>query len=295
MYRCEKRIKTNHTTLDMDIIGVDVGGTKIGAGTVSGGKIEDHKVVDISPGSREEVTEQLLGAVESLFASTVDGIGIGIPGAIDQETGTVLKCPNVPSTPLWENIPLKKIVEEKFGVPMKMNNDANCFALGEKYFGQGKGYKNVVGLIIGTGCGAGIIADGRLVEGANCGAGEFGQIPFGEGVMEYWTSAQFFKRKYGITGKEAFDLAESGGSKALEMFEEYGANLGRLLVIIRHAVDPEIVVLGGSVSKAFKYFEKPMREALKASPFAQAWKPLVVEPSSLEHVYVLGAAALFMQ
>jgi glucokinase len=180
-------------------------------------------------------------------------------------------------------------------VPTYINNDANCFVVGEKYFGAGKNYKNIVGLIIGTGLGAGLYTNGKLYFGANCGAGEFGMLPYKDGVYEDYCSGKYFANNLKTTGKEIFYRAEKGEQEAVKTFNEFGTNIGHAISAIIFAVDPEIIILGGSVSIAFKYFKGSMETVLNKFPYQNSVKKLKIVKSNLDQVSVLGAAALYYE
>ena len=149
-------------------IGIDLGGTNI-----RGGKVEQHRLHSIhsrklnAGGSADEVLEDLFELTAEVMDPSCQGIGIGVPGLVDLEEGVVYDVVNIPS---WIRMELKQRMEERFKIPVAVNNDANCFALGEFYFGKGKGASSMAGLTIGTGLGCGIIIDGRLYSGKNCGA-----------------------------------------------------------------------------------------------------------------------------
>ncbi len=147
-------------------------------------------------------------------------------------------------------------------------------------------------MTLGTGLGTGLIIDGRLYNGANCGAGEFGMVPYGDSVLEHYASGQFFERRHGIRGEEAHARAERGDPEAVRMFEEFGAHVGHAVIIIMLAVDPQAVILGGSVSRAFPLFEKSMRGRLAAFPYHKSAERIVIEVSDEPQIAVLGAAAL---
>ena len=121
--------------------------------------------------------------------------------------GVVYDVQNIPS---FKEVDLKRILEEEFKIPTYINNDANCFIVGEKYFGAGRDYKNIVGLIIGTGLGAGLYTNGKLYCGTNCGAGEFGMLPYKDGIYEDYCSGKYFSNGLKTTGKEIFYRAEKG-------------------------------------------------------------------------------------
>ena len=276
-----------------DLIGVDLGGTKVSVGLVSGKKIKKFVSEKINPkGSEKEILNQIIRLIRDLFSDKVLAIGVGVPTIVDVKKGIVYETTNIPS---WKRVPLKSILEKKFKVPVFVNNDANCFALGEKYFGEGIKYKNLVGLIIGTGCGAGIIINGKLYTGHNCGAGEFGKVEFKNKNFDYYCSGQFFKGEYSISGEELYEKAKRGDKKALKIFEEYGKNLGKALSVIVNSIDPECIILGGSVSKAHKFFWKTMKKSLKESVFKRCYSRLKIKVSEKENIAILGAVSLYYQ
>ena len=176
---------------------------------------------------------------------------------------------------------------------MYVNNDANCFAVGEKHFGKGRKYNHLVGLIVGTGLGAGIILNGRLYSGPNCGAGEFGMIPYRDSILEHYASGQYFIREHGVRGEEVHSRAQRGDREAREIFTRFGVHLGDALMIIMLAVDPEAIILGGSVSRDFRFFEKTMRERMKVFPYRKILERIVIEVSARPQIAILGAAALY--
>jgi len=273
------------------IVGIDLGGTKVGIGRVEDGRIVRHVSAAVTAqGSEQQVISEVIGAIEKVFDPGVAGIGVGVPSVVDVEKGIVYDVQNIPS---WKEVPVKEILEKRFGRPVYVNNDANCFAVGEKYFGKGIQYRHLVGLIVGTGLGAGIILNGRLYSGPNCGAGEFGMIPYKDTILEHYSSGQYFTRTYGIKGEEVSSRARRGDREALAILERFGAFFGDAIMIIMLAVDPEAIILGGSVSKDFPYFEKAMRERMQVFPYHKTLERIVIEVSSQPQIAILGAAALY--
>ncbi len=273
------------------VIGVDLGGTNVRVGKVQGDELKMHAATAISSEEPEDVVmQEITGTIDQVFDKDVLGIGVGVPSVVDVDKGIVYSAANIPS---WKKVYLKDRLEEKYGVPVFVNNDANCFALGECYFGKARDYKNIVGLIVGTGLGAGVIIDKRLYNGSNCGAGEFGHIPYKDHDFEYYCSGQRFSREYGIDGQVLFDRARKGDAEALRIFGTFGRDLGNAVLAILYSVDPEIIVFGGSVSNAFPFFEKGMRETLRAFKYRHALERLVMERSEIKEIAILGAAALY--
>jgi glucokinase len=221
----------------------------------------------------------------------VAGIGCGVPSVVDVERGVVYGVENIPS---WREVPLKEELERRYGVPAYINNDANAFAVGELYFGAGRGYRDLVGLTLGTGLGAGIIIDGHLYSGANCGAGEIGAIPYREETIEYYCAGAYFQREAGMRGEEVHRLAQGGDANAIALFEQFGFDLGHAIMVILYSYDPQLIVLGGSISRAMPFFERRMRERLREYAWPHAIERLKITGSQIENAAILGAAALYL-
>ena len=187
-------------------IGIDLGGTNIRVGLVENGSLVRKEVVTCpSKATYEEVLGRLEGLIDRVMCPEVAGIGVGVPSVVDSEEGIVYNVANIPS---WTEVPLKRLLQERFSVPVYINNDSNCFALGVKLFGEGRKYRNLVGMTIGTGVGTGIIINGELYSGQNTGAGEIGSLPYLSHDFEHYCSSGFFVRYYNLTGKEAAEKAK---------------------------------------------------------------------------------------
>jgi glucokinase len=189
-------------------------------------------------------------------------------------------------------VPLKDLLENRYKVPVHINNDANCFAVGEKYFGKAKSFKNIVGVTLGTGLGCGLIFNGKLYEGSNCGAGEFGNVLYLLHNVEYYASGQFFSDEKKVNAIDIFDQAQNGEPTALALFAEYGHHVGETLKSILYAYDPEVIVLGGSVSQSFVFFKEAMYQALQDFAYRNVLANIKIEVSDLENSAIFGAAAL---
>ncbi len=273
------------------VVGVDLGGTNVRAGRVEGGRLVEVRSAPVrGRGTEREVLEDLFGVVDAVLGRGVAGIGAGVPSVIDLRAGVVYDVQNIPS---WKKVPLKAYLEERYRLPAYVNNDANCFAAGEKHFGKARPYDAAVGLILGTGLGAGVIANGKLYSGINCGAGEFGMLPYLDRNFEAYASGQFFERVHGLSGREAAERAERGEARALGIFTEFGRHLGEAVKAICYAVDPEAIILGGSVSKSFRFFKDAMWETFQGFAYSITKERLKVEVSETENIAILGAAALY--
>lgn len=276
------------------VIGIDLGGTNIRAALESGGNVMCFKKEPFhTRGTLEETLVQLKEFIRPLISDEVKGIGIGVPSVVDVEKGIVYNVTNIPS---WQCVPLKDILEKEFGLPVRVNNDVNCFALGEHQFGMLMGMKNAVGVSVGTGLGSGIIINNRLFEGNNCGAGEIGLLPYRDRNIEYYASGNLFKVQFGTTAEEAHRLALQGDAKSIGYWNEFGVHMAEALKCVVYAYDPEAIVLGGSLSKAFALFNESMRNSLKINfEFPESIKRLKIFQSGNENITVLGAAALVHQ
>lgn len=274
------------------LLGMDIGGTNARAGLVENGQLSHLESIPIkSNGTVEEVLEQIFDLIERVKTAAVNGIGIAFPSIMDVKKGIVFDVQNIPA---WKEVHLKEIIEQRYDLPVRINNDANCFALGEKYFGQGKNYRHLVGLIVGTGLGAGIVVDGKIYSGANGGAGEFGMIPYRDKYLEYYCSGQFFYNHGNKSGDRLASAATTGDKEALAIFKVFGHHFGQAIKIIQYTVDPEIIILGGSVRKAFPFFKDSMWKTLKNFAFISSLKNIRIAISEDDYIAILGAAALHM-
>ena len=274
-----------------NIIGVDLGGTNIRAG-----KVVEEKIIQLtkeptpSEGSQSEVLDKLIKVITSCIDENSKSIGIGVPSIVDIEKGIVYDVVNIPS---WKVVPLKDILEGHFKVPVYVNNDANCFALGEKHYGKGKSCKSIVGLTIGTGMGSGLIFNGKLYEGKNCCAGEFGNIPYLNSNFEHYCSGQFFSEMKSTSAIEIQQKALLGDKAAIQLYCEFGLHLGQAIKSILYAYDPEIIILGGSLTKAYELFKPSMLEAIQDFDYPSVLTNLRIEISDLDNSAIYGAAALY--
>ena len=277
--------------MEQRVIGIDLGGTNVRAAIVAGDRIESMQVARIpASGSYDDVLQTLFTITDAVMQGPVAAIGIGVPSVVDLETGIVYDVQNIPA---WTEVPLKALLEARYKIPVFVNNDANCFALGEFYFGQGQGSHSMIGLTIGTGLGAGIIINKKLYAGPNCGAGEFGMVAYLDKFYEWYASGQFFKNVYGVNGEEVFQQAKRGEARAVEMYHEFGTHFGNAMKMILYTYDPSLIVLGGSVRHAYELFQKPMWKQLESFVFPRSVQRLQIKISSLQNSGLLGAAALY--
>ena len=260
--------------------GVDVGGTTVKIGLFSGdGKLEEkYEIATDKSDQGAHIIEHIAAKLDEIIAEKSYGIldcmgvGIGLPGPVDR--GMILGCVNLG----WGIFSIVEEFSKVFhNVPVYAGNDANTAALGEYVAGAGKGMKNMMMITLGTGVGGGIIIDGRILEGANGGAGEIGHIPVNpqeqdtcgcgkKGCLEQYASAtgvvriaEKLRKENGntalpadCTAKQVFDYAKQGDELAVQAVEELGRYLGLALASCACVLNPEGIVIGGGVSRAGK-------------------------------------------
>ena len=272
------------------IVGVDLGGTSVRAGKVQDGKVTRHARRRVSGDAAEDVVlAEIFATVDEVIDDDVAGIGCGVPSVVDVERGIVYTVENIPS---WREVRLKDAFEARYRRPASINNDANAFALGELHFGAGRGFRHLVGITLGTGVGSGVIVDGRLYSGANCGAGEIGSIPYRDATIEAYCASHFFQRRAGVGGNVVYERARQGDADAIALFREYGRELGQAVMTVLYCFDPELIVFGGSITKAFSLFEPGLRETLASFAYQHALERLTIACSEIADAAILGAAAL---
>ena len=271
-------------------IAIDLGGTNVRVATVlPGGQVE--RIISEpcrSKGSEEEVLEHIFSLIDELMTPEVDGIGIGVPSVVDTDKGIVYNVVGIPS---WKEVHLKDRLEERYHIPASVDNDCNCFALGVTSFGRGQGYKEAFCVTLGTGVGGSLVIDGQLYRGRNAGAGEIGSIPYLDRDYEYYCSSRFFVGK-GTSGKEAAVAAANGDPEGLKIMDEFGGHVGKLVQMIMFAYDPAVIILGGSISKAYPLFCDAMWKEIKNFPYPKSVGNLEIFQSEQVHAAFLGAANL---
>lgn len=271
-------------------IGVDIGGTNLRAGLKEGSRLVNQQSLALKDKDNFESTiDQVKSLIRSVYRPSVTSIGIGVPSVVDQHRGIVYDVVNIPS---WNKVYLGDILTKEFGIPVLVNNDSNCFTLGEHCYGQLQPFRNAVGITIGTGLGGGIIINNKLYCGNNCGAGEMGMLPYMEHNIEYYCSNNFFQVFHNTSALDVYERAVNGEACALRLWEEFGTHVGRALIAVMYAFDPEAIVIGGSIAKASAFFEKATRRSLLEFAYPQSIKNLKIFFSNTHNIALLGAAAL---
>ncbi|MCQ4081568.1 ROK family glucokinase [Streptomyces sp. RB6PN25] len=284
-------------------IGVDIGGTKIAAGVVD----EEGTILDTSkvptPETPEGVIDAIADAVQSVSAGyDVHAVGIGAAGYVDNKRATVLFAPNIN----WRHEALKDKVEQRVGLPVVVENDANAAAWGEYRFGAGQGHDDVVCITLGTGLGGGIIIGGKLHRGRFGVAGEFGHIrvvPDGllcgcgsQGCWEQYASGRALVRyarqraaatpenakillglgdgtPAAIEGKHISEAARAGDPVAIDSFRELARWAGAGLADLASLFDPSAFIVGGGVSDEGDLVLDPIRKSFRRWLVGNQWRP----------------------
>ncbi|MFA6871247.1 MAG: ROK family protein [Bacteroidaceae bacterium] len=271
-------------------IAIDLGGTNISAALVSkkGEILAIHSEPSETDKTMEHTLQQIVQVIKRFDQSELRGIGISVPSVVDAANGIVYNVTNIPA---WKEVKLKAYLEDIFKVTVQVNNDANCFVLGVKGYGEGAPYNDVVGVTLGTGVGIGVIADGKLYNGANTGVGELGCMDYLDATLEDYCGSHFFSMLH-TTGAEMYQQAMDGDATALANWAAFGKHLGALVKILLYAYDPEAIVFGGGISKASDLFFPHLQKELETFPYPQTVKRLHLLTSELEHISLLGASEL---
>lgn len=312
------------------IVGVDLGGTttKIAFITMDGEIVEKWEVPTDNSNEGQNITSNIAKAIDEKLSELgqkkekLIGVGMGAPGPVDYENGIVLNVVNLG----WkDNYPLKESLESSTMLPAAIENDANCAALGEMWKGAGNGAKDLVCITLGTGVGGGVIANGNIVQGVNGAAGEIGHItavPYDgapcncgkTGCLETVASATGIVRiameeltkgqsngelnkiltsNGKITAKDVFDTAKNGDALALQVLDVVCFHLGFAAANIANTLNPNMIVLGGGVSKAGSILLDKVKEYFAKYAFSAVRDSTVLSLATLGNdAGVLGAAWL---
>lgn len=303
-------------------IGVDVGGTKIAAAMVEpdGSINRRFRTETRAVEGPDKVIERICQGIEQVMGEEkVDGIGIACPGPLDARTGVILSPPNLPG---WDRIPLKDRLEERFGVPVRVENDANAAAWGEYLLGAGRGADPLVYMTVSTGIGGGVVLDGHLFRGADTYAGEVGHMivdPRGalcgcgrRGCLEAMASGTAIARaaeeavrngnsrirelsgKCAPRAEHVFAAFREGDETAARIISEEIRYLAIGIANIVHLLNPRVIVIGGGVASAGEVFFAPLRERISTYLMPSFANTFEIRPAELgEDAGVIGAAALW--
>ncbi|OZU88314.1 ROK family protein [Virgibacillus indicus] len=296
-------------------IGIDLGVNYIlGVLTDLKGNIRQEELVKFKDLSYEELKTKLFFMIDSLSSSAppspygIVGIGVGVPGTVNKN-GEILLAPNLE----WRNIHLKALIEEKYNLPVTIENEANAGAYGEQKFGVGKDSNNIIYVSVGIGIGVGLILNGSLYKGNNGFSGELGHMTIevngekcrcgSEGCWELYASEQALVKNAEQSGiKPSFEdeislenlmmLAENGDSETIKLFEKIGDYLGVGINNIINIFNPEQVIIGNRIASAEKWLKEPLTNRMLKQTLWFNQKDLKIDFSELStHSAALGVAA----
>ncbi|MCT1575906.1 ROK family glucokinase [Oceanobacillus kimchii] len=309
------------------LVGIDIGGTTVKIGFISeNGKIV-HKwevSTNLADGGRHIVPE-IWSSIESKMEhlsyslSSIIGLGVGAPGFIDAEKGYVHEAVNIG----WKNVALAEAFQQYAKVPVYVENDANIAVLGENWVGAGNQADNLIAITLGTGVGGGIIANGRILNGANGMAGELGHMIVEEngapcncgnhGCLETITSAtgivrqalekiieiphsklaEAYNKNREITSKEIFELASEGDIAAKSIVDHTADVLGKVLANMGVIINPSKVLIGGGVSKAGDQLIDAIQQAFEKHALPRVAEACSIKTAQLGNdAGIIGAAYL---
>lgn len=273
------------------VIALDMGGTKIAAGLVSrSGAVTERTEHETAQSGQDALVDQVEAAVAQLVRDEVVALGVGIPSLIDQRAGTVGTSVNVPLA----GIDLRARLQQRFGLPVALENDANAAAVAEHRLGAGRGTEHMVMLTLGTGIGGGLILNGQLYRGSIGAAAELGHMTIdrngercqgfcpGIGHFETYASGNAAKRaavaaadenpggSFGravaegrkVNGRLVVELAEAGDAEALAITDRLGHDLGLGIASYVNIFNPEVVVVGGGFGAAGELILEPARKVV---------------------------------
>jgi glucokinase len=299
------------------VLGIDFGGTSVKLAVVEGETLltEVHRIPTREFSNPDSLIDRIAVEIDELRKSFpgIAATGIGVPGAVNFFTGMTYNLTNVQG---WSTVPLRDIMVKKTGLPTVIENDANCMAYAEWKYGAARGYHHAVCVTLGTGVGGGLILNDQLFRGANCAAGEIGQMsidlngvpgPYGNsGALERYIGnrqieelAMSVYREKGIAipslhNPEAIaELAIQGDPVAQEIWEKVATALGFCLMSVVYLLNPEVIVIGGGVSGAGGILFEPLVRTLKNTLTSECFDHLSVVPARFGNTAgIIGSSAM---
>jgi len=284
---------------DKLILGIDFGGTWIRAALIKDdtpGKPRIFKKKTISTRKADYIIDDIVGLIKDIEIKckiNISSIGIGVPTTINSNNKLDF-CRNLPT---MNNYPLQEVLQKRLSKSIFIENDANCYAYGEWLLGVAQGSKLLACITIGTGIGLGIIYKGKILRGTSGKAGEIWCSPIdiltdrqtpgylepfvsGKGIEDYYQKITGHK----LSGEEVYSLAKNNNINAISVFNVFGSYLGNVIRWIINILDPDLIVLGGSVSRAMSLFIKPLLEK------ANCDEKLIAQSKLFELAAIYGAA-----
>ena len=283
------------------IVSIDIGGTTFNSGIFTDSlnqvavskkdKIRFYK-------SKKDVVDAIVNQVNDLIDSVnisksdILGLGVGAPGPLDPKKGIILDTPNLK---IFKNYNITYDLTKKLRIDTFIENDANLFALGEWLLSYKKN-DVVLGITLGTGLGFGLVINGQIFTGGNGMAMEYGLSPFDWGIAEKNACIEFIKRKsedlYGkrLSPVKIEEFCNSGDEKAKIIYSEFGKNLGKILSHVINMIDPQIISIGGGLSKAFNCFNVSMINEVKLHSPSYNVNQIIIARSKLRELSTMVGA-----
>lgn len=293
-------------------IGVDFGGTKIEAAALDADGEFLARLREPNPGDYDAAIRVVVDLIKRVEAEAggQGTFGIGGPGSISPRTGLMRNA----NSQYLNGRPFDADLAKALGRPIRMANDANCLALSEAVDGAAAGAAGVFAIIVGTGCGGGVVFDGRLVNGANAIAGEWGHTPLpwpredelpghkcwcGQmNCLETWVSGTGFRRDYeqatgrDLTGEAIIKAMREGEAQAVAAFDRYADRLGRAMAVVANMIDPDVFVLGGGMSNVDELYER-LPAVVRRYVLSDVWHAKIAPAKWGDSSGVRGAARLW--
>jgi glucokinase len=302
------------------VIGIDLGGTKTALGLISpeNAVVATRRMPTLEHEGPQSIVERIAEQVTDLAKELpsdqrIAAVGIGCPGPVDHRSGRLLTLVNLPGL---SNTPLRQLLADRLGVPVRLDHDAKVAALGDFYYGAGQGRTHMVYIVIGTGVGAALITDGQLYYGESNTAGEAGHITvdrYGErctcgsrGCLETFISGPWLARRYQqalaqkglpegdpVSGEQVTRLALAGDAAGQAVMQAAGEALGIAVASMAMIMNIELFVIGGSVAKAGDVLLEPARRTVPQYAFRAVAERVRIVASALgDHGPLLGGAWL---
>lgn len=273
------------------VLGIDVGGTKVAVARIEGAQAHDKVEHPTDLSSPEALLDGIAAGVAEL-GDAPEAVGIGVPSQVEFATGTVLSSVNIP----LEGVPLREELGKRFGVPVIVDNDANCAALAEAHLVPDPPAQHLVMLTLGTGVGGGIVIDGSIERGHSGLGAEMGHVILDEdtalaatepgfprpGSLEWLCSGTGLEREATeaagtrVSGREAVKAAREGDEKLLVVFERLGRRLGLGIAGVVNTFEPQYVVIGGGLSRAADLFFDTARHEAARNTLPALWERTTV-------------------
>ena len=246
-------------------IGIDLGATKIESVLLKENGLELHRDRIRSPKNYQKTISDITNIVNNIEKKFKKNLNVGIchPGSTNLETGFIQNAFN---SPWLNNQTFSKDISKSLNRNVYCENDANCFALSEAFDGAAKNFKTVFGIILGSGCGGGLVINKKIIIGPNSFTGEWGHIPIGkpdsETNIEEYISGKGLERKFtarfnkNLSAHEIFKNAKDNSQDEIEIIDEFKKKLARSLSLIINVIDPDAIVFGGGVSNEIESFDE---------------------------------------